>query len=223
VVHDLKNMLAGASGLTMLLLRKSDDDAFSSDLRKISERISNAGELATTLSRFILPAGRKGCGNDIGAIVERAIALTACPLRSSGMKTHARLDDELPQVHCGGEDLLFVFVSLFLTTARMMAGAGSSGSLTVSSGTADGHVQVRFSCEPVTISERELADLSGPAIPAWPQYGSYGFNLETAREVLHGMGGELRVSNDEAAVLTFTVELPSASSSEQRLRSVKKG
>jgi PAS domain S-box-containing protein len=193
-----------------LLLRHEEDGAHREELSVIvseTERISK-------LVRQLLGLGREARDGVRSAapaeIVERVLGLLRVTTDSRGLSLEADLDDDLPPVAMGPDELHQVVLNLLVNAQNAVADGGRVG-ISVSAGAAEGaadgrHVRFEVWDDVPGVPEGLRERIFDPFFTTRPE--GTGLGLAVCAGLVAGHGGDIRVQAGDPGGATFVMHLP---------------
>jgi signal transduction histidine kinase len=213
LTHDLKNAISSLSLLVSNMEQHFDNPEFRADamraltettqkMKALVERLSNP---VTTLSgEFKLPEPV-----DLVPVIKRLLSVVTHP-QAAGIEVETKLPATLI-ARVDAERMEKVIENLILNALEAMTGTG--GTLLVQGDKDnDDRVWLKVSDSGVGMSPRFIEEKLFHAFATTKKKGM-GLGLYTCREVIHAHGGTIEVQSKQGAGTTFSIVLPSPSSS----------
>jgi PAS domain S-box-containing protein len=140
VAHELNNPLSVVVGRAIML----EEDAKDPDLREKLRKLRDAAERCAKVSKTFLAMARQSpavhAPTSLNNVILSALDLVSYALRSGGVRVRLDLDETLPEVTADADQLVQVFVNLFVNAEHAMRETFEDRVLTVTSGSLDGAV-----------------------------------------------------------------------------------
>ncbi len=148
VAHELNNPLSVVIGRAVML----EEDARDSVQRERLAKLREAAERCARVSKTFLAMARQSpsvrVSTSLNTAITAALELVAYPLRTSGIKTVLKLSPTLPETTADPDQLIQVFVNLFVNADHAMREIDAERTLTVTTKTSpDGLSVVAEVCD----------------------------------------------------------------------------
>jgi PAS domain S-box-containing protein len=195
VAHELNNPLSVVVGRAIMLEEQEPDTAKRSRLGKLREAAERCAKIAKTFLAMARQSPAVRAPVALNKVILAALDLVSYQLRTGGVQTRLDLDEELPVITADFDQLVQVFVNLFINAENAMREMHDERVLTVATHTAaDGRMVVA-----------EVAD-TGPGIK--PELRARIFEpFFTTKSVGAGTGLGLSVSFGMVTTLGGNLEL----------------
>jgi len=139
VAHELNNPLSIVIGRAVMLEEDARDHVQRERLTKLREAAERCARVSKTFLAMARQSPSVRVPSSLNTAITAALELVAYPLRSSGVKTVLKLQDDLPEAIADPDQLVQVFVNLFVNADHAMREIDGERVLTVITGTtADG-------------------------------------------------------------------------------------
>ena len=236
VAHEVKNPLAIIRlGIDYLAHQAPpDDETHRAVLEDIRDAVSRADRIIKDLLNFSRTRAQSRSPLDMNAIVENALRLTRHDLDLRRISVQRTLQEPLPTMIGDGEQLLQVFINLFVNAAQAI---DHDGKITVS--TRSARIAASTAADGVANETQEDAIVvaisdTGPGLPDGAEGRIFepffttkaagegtGLGLAVARNIVSWHGGTLTLHNNQegGAMACVTIKLGMESANEADTRS----
>lgn len=236
VAHEVKNPLAIIRlGIDYLAHQAPpDDETYRAVLEDIRDAVSRADRIIKDLLNFSRTRAQSRSPLDMNAIVENALRLTRHDLDLRRISVQRSLQEPLPTMAGDGEQLLQVFINLFVNAAQAIDHDGqisvSTRSIRIAASTAADGTASETQEDAIVVA---ISD-TGPGLP----YGAEGrifepffttkvagegtgLGLAVARNIVSWHGGTLTLHNNQegGAIARVIIKLGMGSANEADTRS----
>jgi PAS domain S-box-containing protein len=197
VAHELNNPLSVVIGRAIMLEEDTKDPAQREKLKKLREAAERCAKVAKTFLAMARQSPAVRTPTSLNKAILSALDLVSYALRSAGVQVTLDLDDALPEVIADADQMIQVFVNLFVNAEHALREVYDERRLTITTGSRG------------SVVFAEVRD-SGPGIK--PQIASRIFEpFFTTKKVGAGTGMGLAVSFGMAAAHGGNLEvLPQA-------------
>lgn len=210
LAHELNNSMQVMSGLIELLMDRTDlADETRSRLEKVSAQIDRASAAVRQVLAYTRDEGRAPGLQDVGALVDRALALRRYRLGRAGIEVvWDRQAARGGQVRGDDRQLQQVVLNLLVNAEESLAGAAQR--------------RIRIGVESAPPVVRVVVADSGPGVPREVRERIFepffstrlsdrnvGLGLTASAAIAEAHGGRLFLA-DESPGATFVLELPAA-------------
>ena len=203
IVHEIKGPLVSIGGLARLVKREiPPDHPHSEHLGIVADQVTRLEELIQDITDLSLSTQIRRTSVYLNKIVEQSMALVSKRLEESGVRTHLRLDAEVPAMSLDRNRIQQVLVNLFENALHAMSEGGTLSVYTRRT-QAGIELEVRDTGEgiPTEISDRVFQ----PFFTTKPR-GS-GLGLAICRQIVERHGGRIEVARRNPGT-GFIVRLP---------------
>ena len=134
VAHELNNPLSVVIGRAIML----EEDAVDSTQREKIKRLREAAERCANVAKTFLAMARQSpavrAPTSLNKVIRSALDLVSYALRSGGVQIKLELDEGLPEVTADADQLVQVFVNLFVNAEHAMREVFDERRLTITTG-----------------------------------------------------------------------------------------
>lgn len=236
VAHEVKNPLAIIRlGIDYLAHQAPpDDETYRAVLEDIRDAVSRADRIIKDLLNFSRTRAQSRSPLDMNAIVENALRLTRHDLDLRRISVQRSLQEPLPTMAGDGEQLLQVFINLFVNAAQAIDHDGqisvSTRSIRIAASTAADGTASETQEDAIVVA---ISD-SGPGLPNGAEGRIFepffttkvagegtGLGLAVARNIVSWHGGTLTLHNNQegGAIARVIIKLGMGSANEADTRS----
>ena len=211
VAHEINNPLTGVLTFAHLLRQKANmDEQDKQDLDLIINETTRVAEIVRGLLDFARerPAAKRPL--DINEVIRRTIRLISGQKGFQQIIVVEDLDEKLPEVEGDENQLQQLLLNLSLNACEAMP---HGGTLMVNTSVRDGNVLVKVSDTGCGIKKEHLDRVFEPFFSTKPVGKGTGLGLSVSYGIAQQHGGALEVETEEGKGSTFTIVLPSLSSS----------
>lgn len=236
VAHEVKNPLAIIRlGIDYLAHQAPpDDETYRAVLEDIRDAVSRADRIIKDLLNFSRTRAQSRSPLDMNAIVENALRLTRHDLDLRRISVQRSLQEPLPTMAGDGEQLLQVFINLFVNAAQAIDHDGqisvSTRSIRIAASTAADGTASETQEDAIVVA---ISD-TGPGLPNGAEGRIFepffttkvagegtGLGLAVARNIVSWHGGTLTLHNNQegGAIARVIIKLGMGSANEADTRS----
>jgi len=231
VAHEINNPLNGIINFAQLL--KDDEVAQTEDQRRMIDGIIDEGERIGRIVRDLLTFARQDPQQlarvHIADSVTASMSLFGHQLRKDGIEVEIDLEDGLPPVMADGSRLRQVVVNMIsnahhaLRSKQAAQGERKVFRIEARAVRKGGEecVRVEFYDNGVGIRREDLDKVFDPFFTTRRATGGTGLGLSLSFGIIREFGGTISVESAEGNYTRFTVELPTAGTSEVRHEQAK--
>ena len=210
--HEINNPLAIVYARAQLLELKEPDAGRKKSLRQMMEQIERITSILGSLMDFARPAAPRFEPTDLGAVLDKTLALVRGSLEKAGIAVELRITPGLAPVRADGRQLEQVFLNLLLNAEHAMEGKenGAGGTLTLSVGPArePGFAQAVVRDTGCGIARENLPRIFDPFFTTKEEGKGTGLGLSTSYGIIQGHSGEIAVDSEEGQWTEVRVVLP---------------
>lgn len=211
VAHEVNTPLAVISSYAQMLSKHvNGDEKVSSLLEKITRQTFRASEIVNNLLNFSRTSGTEFSDISVNKVISDTLALLEHQFRTSRIKVHADLQEDLPMIHGNAGKLQQVFLNLFLNAKDAMSGSGGKLSVKTTNGAG---VSVTVKDTGTGIAPEHIQKIYDPffttkATPREGQARGTGLGLSVTYGIIQEHAGKIRVESRAGQGTTFHVEFP---------------
>jgi CheY-like chemotaxis protein len=134
VAHELNNPLSVVIGRAIMLEEDIKDPAQREKLKKLREAAERCAKVSKTFLAMARQSPAVRAPMSLNKAVLSALDLVSYGLRSGGVQVQLELDDSLPEVVADADQMVQVFVNLFVNAEHAMREAFEERRLTITTG-----------------------------------------------------------------------------------------
>jgi signal transduction histidine kinase/HD-like signal output (HDOD) protein/CheY-like chemotaxis protein len=207
--HEINNPLAIVYARCQLLELKEPDEARKKSLRQMMEQIERITSILGSLMDFARPAAPRFEPTDLGAVLEKTLALVRGSLEKAGIRVETKITPNLAPVRADGRQLEQVFLNLLLNAEHAMEGKeGGTLSLAVGPAKDPGFAQAVVRDTGSGIAKENLSRIFDPFFTTKEEGKGTGLGLSTSYGIVQGHSGEIAVDSEEGKWTEVRVVLP---------------
>ncbi len=206
VAHEVRNPL-GIIRASMQLVEdpRSDPAKVREAGSIIKQEIDRLDKVIKALLDFGRPSSPTFLRVDVEDVLDEVVLFTRRFASRSDVEIVERFSRDLPEVLADPNQLKQVFVNLITNAVQAME-ASSGGSITVSTGAADGFVHVRLQDDGPGIPAEQLARVFDPFFSTRDE--GTGLGLTIVHRIVDEHDGHIEVESEHGKGTTFTIFLP---------------
>jgi len=206
VAHEINSPLTGILTYSSLLLKtKEDTNPEKEDLEVIVNETNRCKRIVKGLLDFARQTEPQKVLSDINEVIEKSINLISHQATMQNVKIEEKIKPDLPKIMIDVGQVQQVFMNILLNAVEAMP---QEGTLTVSSGTEDEMVAIRFTDTGIGIPEENLPKIFDPFFTTKKQGKGTGLGLSVSYGIIERHRGKLEVESKVGKGTTFTVKLP---------------
>jgi len=211
IAHEINNPLAGALGMTQLmLLDLPPSDPRRAQIQDIEQQALRIRDIVAKFLRFTQDAraaDQSAERVDVQRVLDDALALLGpTALEQRGIHVERHFATDVPAVRAIPSQLQEAFVQI-LTNARNAMPTG--GQLTVETSQQNGKlVTVRIADTGAGIRPEHLDRIFDPFFTTKAEWGATGLGLSLVHKIVEGHGGKIAVDSAPGQGAIFTLTLP---------------
>lgn len=210
VAHEIKNPLVGVSnGLDLVLRRVGEDDELAPIMTEMQHQLARIEAAIRDLLAFARPATPTLKPVPGNRIVERAARLVQPAAERDGVSLEVHLDEGSPQIQADEELIRQGLVNLLMNAVHA---ATPGGRVEVSLTHTGDQVEFRVRDNGRGITPVDLEHIFKPFYTT--RHSGTGLGLSITREIVERHGGRIEVETRVGLGSTFTVVLPSGTTTE---------
>ncbi len=214
VAHEINNPLASVAGYAeeALDLVGRQETLGAADVAEVKEALATIIEQAQRckeITQSLLNFARQGqyqiLPTDLNELLEKTLLLIEPDLRSGKVRVITKLDPRLPLVETDPSQVQQVFLNIL---KNALDAVPEGGRISLSTGSENGSVTIRFSDSGAGIPEAHLKKIFNPFFTTKPPGGGTGLGLSICYNILQRLKGRIQVESRVKAGATFKVILP---------------
>jgi two-component system NtrC family sensor kinase len=207
LAHEINNPLTAVlTYASFWQSRSGDNAALREDLDVIVRETKRCRDIVRGLLDFARPSAPVQRPVALGDVVGRAAAVVAHPLALSRIELSLGPTADLPLVKADPNQIQQVLVNLLMNAADAVAADGT-GRITVTTRSANGHVEIDVEDNGCGIPDEIRAHLFEPFFSTKGPRGT-GLGLSISWGIVKAHGGAIEVSSEPGRGSRFTVRLP---------------
>mgnify|MGYP001084763179 CR=1 FL=1 len=204
IAHEIKNPLAIIGGFARQLAKAETlDDKGRQKLNIIVEEVSRLEALLAQMRDFVKRRPPRKALNDLEQLLDEVLDLFDDTFREQHIVVRRLKEAQLPPLEFDRQQLHQVLVNLFKNALEAMP---RGGELTVATGLAEGHAEVRISDTGVGMAPEVLNKIFTPYYTT-KEKGT-GLGLAICRNIVEEHGGCLFADSVPGRGSTFTIRIP---------------
>lgn len=224
IAHEIRNPLTALKTFVEYFPKKKNDPQFIAKFESIAgTEINRIESILNELLAFAKPSALSLNDTDIKQTLEHAINLTANQLNKNKVTLNTDFADNIPAIKADTNKLLQVFINLILNANDAMADGGTlrivarGSGLGASSSTNDqpptSNIQIVFTDTGSGIEPKDLAKIFDPFFST-KEKGT-GLGLAIVKGIIENHSGKITVQSIKHQGTTFTITLPTTSSTNE--------
>jgi len=207
LAHEIRNPLSSVRMNVQMIRKKvAPEPPLLEHFAIVEAEILRLNRLLNDLMGFARPRALRLEAVDLGAVVERVLALLRERLEAEGVRVDRRLATDLEPVVCDGEQIQQVLLNLTLNALEAMERGGGRRVLSVGTARAEGYATLWVTDTGTGIAAADRDKLFDPFFTT--KAGGGGLGLSIVENIVLHHGGHLTVASEPAAGATLTVHLP---------------
>jgi signal transduction histidine kinase/HD-like signal output (HDOD) protein/CheY-like chemotaxis protein len=207
--HEINNPLAIVYARCQLLELKEPDESRKKSLRQMMEQIERITSILGSLMDFARPAAPRFEPTDLGAVLDKTLALVRGSLEKANIAVDIKVAPGLAPVRADGRQLEQVFLNLLINAEHAMENTeGGTLSLAVGPTRDPGFAQAVVRDTGCGISRENLARIFDPFFTTKEEGKGTGLGLSTSYGIIAGHSGEISVDSEEGRWTEVKVVLP---------------
>jgi len=205
LAHEIGNPLSSISSIVQLLMRKNNNPDMAKQLQSINTSINRIARIVRGLVGYSRPATEETQIVQVNALVKEALNIIRCDKRFPRITLRENYEETLPPVTVIPDQVIQVFVNLFLNALDAMDG---SGELHVEARAGDGSVDVIVRDNGSGIDPEHLEFIFEPFFTTRKNGHGTGLGLSVSNGIIRKFGGAITVESTPGKGSAFTVTLP---------------
>lgn len=216
VAHEINNPLAGILVYAKLLLKRvhkegasrASDDEAKKYLETIVGESSRCGEIVKGLLQFSRQTKSNFEAHNINDIIRQSIRLVQHKIDLMGIRTEIKLDENLQNVVCDGQQIKQALVALFINACEAVP--QGEGVLTIESRylAGLGMAEISITDNGTGMDEETKRHIFEPFFTTKEQGKGVGLGLAVVYGIVTGHGGEIEVNSTLGVGTRFIIRLP---------------
>lgn len=202
LAHEIKNPLNAIGGAACYIRKNYQGRLIEEFIKIISDEVSRINKLTTTLLGFAKPLQPETAPCDINKLVQETIFLLDKEAQEQQIHLTARLDDELPVVHCDSNQIKQILINLIINAFDAIAGAGE---VVVTTSRANGRIVITVRDSGTGIDPETIKYVFNPFFTTKTR--GTGLGLAISKKIAREHRGDLAVESVQGAGSTFTLTL----------------
>jgi two-component system, NtrC family, sensor kinase len=207
VAHELNNPLTGILGYAELLGDEVEKESTLKRIGKLGLEARRMKRIVDGLLRFARQSNPAARSTDVSAVARDVIQLREYHLRKLGIQVALEVDEELPRIAIGEDELRQVLLNL-LSNAMDAVEESKERSIHVTASVHD--ERVRICVEDSGPGFAEVNRACDPFYTTKPVGKGTGLGLSICYGILQECGGEITLSNKQPNGARITLEIPMA-------------
>lgn len=207
IAHELNTPLGNVLGYAELLMAGERDPARREDLQRIIDSALIGRDVVKRLMYFSCEMPSQFREQDLNTVVEGVLRLLRRQVDEAGLVLQLDLSEDLPPVRLDRVQFEQVLTNLVLNA---VAATPSGGRLRITTGTADGNVELRVADTGHGIAPEHLRKIFQPFFTTKATGEGTGLGLSVVHGIIKGHGGDIRVESTPGTGTCFIITLPLA-------------
>ena len=208
ISHELNNPLTNILLMSRLLIEDEIPDAVKEEL----QLINNEAKRASTVVKNLLTFARKHDAikqpSQVNSIIADVLKLRAYEHKVNNIEVTLNLDADLPDILVDYFQIQQVFLNIILNAEQVMIESSGKGRLTVTSGTIDGNISIKFADNGPGIMPDHFHHIFDPFFTTKEVGKGTGLGLSICYGIIRSHNGRIFAESELGKGATFTVELP---------------
>jgi two-component system NtrC family sensor kinase len=208
IAHEINQPLTGVLTFAHLLLRKfKDDEPTRKDLETIVRETTRIRGIVQGILDFARETRLQKKPSNINGVLDQTLEIIVHQQRFFGITLKKEYDPSLPAAFVDSNLIEQVFMNIVLNALDAMQG---SGTITVSTRSNDGWVEIAFSDTGVGMPEDILDKIFDPFFTTKnsTEGTGMGLGLAVSYGIVKGHNGDITVTSKQGKGTCFTVRLP---------------
>lgn len=218
LAHEVKNPMVGICGFSELGAHVETLEEAREYFALINADALRANEILQNLLAFARPERVEFSPLDANEEVKGAIRLVAHQIQIGGVKLQTQLEEGLPKVLGGPNQLRQVLINLMMNSAYAMEGQPERLLTVATSLGADGRVVIDVRDTGKGMSDEVQRKLFRPFFTTKPKGKGTGLGLSVSRSIVLQHRGEISVTSAPGKGAVFTIQLPAATAAPDQRR-----
>jgi two-component system, LuxR family, sensor kinase FixL len=211
LVHEINQPLTAIGNYTSAsrrLLGANNPQAAGIALDKIAEQAERAHQIIQRLRNFVRGGEANRRAEDLGAVINEAVALAASSLTASGVRLRTRFDSSASLVSADRVQIQQVLFNLVRNAAEAMQDAPRRELLIATTSDGNEHIEVSVADTGPGLPAETRAHLFEPFFTT--KGNGMGIGLSVCRSIVLAHGGRLWAEDNPAGGTVFRFTLPRA-------------
>ncbi len=205
VAHELNNPLTGILGYAELLSEEVEKESTLKRIGKLGHEARRMKRIVDGLLRFARQSNSAARSSDLSAVARDVIQLREYHLRKLGIHVELEIDEDLPAIAIGEDELRQVLLNL-LSNAMDAVEESKERRIRVSATSRDERVRIRV--EDSGPGFTELNRAFDPFYTTKPVGKGTGLGLSICYGILQECGGEITLANNSPVGARITINVP---------------
>jgi signal transduction histidine kinase len=215
IAHEINNPLTSIIGYSQLLMQKDIPEDIKADLKPINDGAQRVASIVDRLLNFTRYHKAERTYININNIATATLDLVAHQLETSNIKVTTQLAPDLPATVADGGQLQQVFLNLIMNAEAEMKLAHGKGELFVKTEVIDNTIRISFQDDGPGITSENMERIFDPFFTTSEIGQGAGLGLSVCHGIITEHGGRVYAQNNPGEGVTFIVELPLITESEQ--------
>ena len=207
VAHELNNPLTGIIGYSELLSEEVEKESTLKRIGKLGHEARRMKRIVDGLLHFAHQSSTAACSSDLSSVVRETVQLREYHLRKLGIQVEIEIEEDLPCVAIGEDELRQVLLNL-LSNAMDAVEDSKERRIRVAASSHRERVRIRF--EDSGPGFAELNRAFDPFYTTKPVGKGTGLGLSICYGIMQECGGGITLSNTPPYGASITVEIPTA-------------
>jgi len=205
VAHELNNPLTGILGYSELLAGAIEEESTRARVNRIGQEARRMHRIVSGLLRFARQSNTGSCGADLAGSIRDVIQVREYHLRKLGIDVDLKLDNALPPLAIGDDDLKQVLLNVVNNAIDAVEQSKTRG---IRISAIRHHDRVAIRVADTGPGFRDLNRAIDPFYTTKPVGKGTGLGLSVCYGIVKECGGEMAISNRQSGGACVAIEIP---------------
>lgn len=206
IAHEVGNPLTSISSLVQVIQRTTKDAFAQEKLELVKNQINRIAGTIRQLVDFSRPSNYEAQLTDVNQLVRESLGMVQYGKKARDVHFHLNLAPLLPKISVVQDQLIQVFINIFMNAVDAME--GEEGHVIVTTLKENGYLKVIFEDTGKGIAPRDLGKVFDPFYTTKKPGEGTGLGLWVSYGIIKNFGGDIQVKSELGKGSTFTVILP---------------
>jgi len=203
VAHEIKNPLMIIGGFSQQIRDTLADEKALQKLDMILEEVGRLERLVTSIGNFTKVHNLVSRTSDINSVIRDVLRIMEGICSPDKHRFRVQLAPDIGEIDCDPDKLKQVFINIITNGVEAME---SGGTITITTETSAGFIEIRISDEGIGIHEKDLLHIFEPFFTTRER--GFGLGLAISYKLVEAHGGEMWVDSVPGKGTTFVIRLP---------------